>query len=61
VQWVLGFCVVAAASGILVHSFWDFPLQKASILLYFLTLVADGWARLNASGEVSASDSEFTA
>jgi len=61
VQWVLGFCVVAAASGILVHSLWDFPLQKASILLYFLTLVADGWARLNASGEVSASDSEFTA
>jgi hypothetical protein len=45
-QWVLGFCGVAAAGGILVHSLWDFPLQKASILLYFLTLVADGWARL---------------
>jgi hypothetical protein len=43
---VLGFCGVAAAGGILVHSLWDFPLQKASILLYFLTLVADGWARL---------------
>jgi hypothetical protein len=31
--------------GILIHARWDFPLEKASILLYFLTLLADGWAR----------------
>jgi hypothetical protein len=50
-QWVLGFCNVAAAAGILTHSLWDFPLQKASILLFFLTLVADGWARLTVGEE----------
>lgn len=44
-QWVLGFCGCAAMLGILLHAFWDFPLEKASILLYFLTLLADGWAR----------------
>ncbi len=45
VQWTLGFCGCAAMIGILVHARWDFPLEKASILLYFLTLLADGWAR----------------
>ena len=44
-QWVLGFCSGAAIIGLLVHALWDFPLEKASLLLYFLTLVADGWAR----------------
>lgn len=44
-QWVLGFCGCAAMIGILLHAFWDFPLEKASIVLYFLTLLADGWAR----------------
>ncbi|MBI5801018.1 MAG: O-antigen ligase family protein [Verrucomicrobia bacterium] len=44
-QWVLGCCGCAAMIGILVHARWDFPLEKPSILLYFLTLVADGWAR----------------
>ena len=29
--------------GILVHSLWDFPLEKASIVLFFLTLLADAW------------------
>lgn len=57
-QWVLGYCGVAAAGGILVHSLWDFPLQKASILLYFLTLVADGWARLGVSEATAAPTSE---
>ena len=55
-QWVLGFCNVAAAAGILIHSLWDFPLQKASILLFFLTLVADGWARLSVAEEASGSN-----
>ena len=55
-QWVLGFCGSAAMLGILVHSFWDFPLEKASILLYFLTLVADGWARPSQPREISNSD-----
>lgn len=55
-QWVLGFCNVAAAAGILIHSLWDFPLQKASILLFFLTLVADGWARLTVADEASGSN-----
>lgn len=45
VQWTLGFCGCAAMIEILVHARWDFPLEKASILLYFLTLLADGWAR----------------
>lgn len=44
-QWAVGFCGVAAMLGILLHAVWDFPLEKASILLYFLTLLADGWAR----------------
>jgi hypothetical protein len=44
-QWALGFCGGAAMLGLLLHAFWDFPLEKASILLYFLTLLADGWAR----------------
>lgn len=44
-QWALGFCGCAAMLGLLLHAFWDFPLEKASILLYFLTLLADGWAR----------------
>ena len=44
-QWVLGFCGCAAMLGILLHALWDFPLEKASILLYFLTLLPDGWAR----------------
>lgn len=60
-QWVLGFCSVAAAGGILVHSLWDFPLQKASIFLFFLTLVADGWARLSAAEPTGASDSDNAA
>ena len=44
-QWALGYCGCAAMLGILIHARWDFPLEKASILLYFLTLLADGWAR----------------
>ena len=44
-QWVLSYCGCAAIVGILLHARWDFPLEKASILLYFLTLVADGWSR----------------
>lgn len=55
-QWVLGFCGCAAILGILLHAFWDFPLEKASILLYFLTLVADGWARPSQPGEFSSAD-----
>ena len=42
-QWVLGFCGCAAMLGILLHAFWDFPLEKASIVLFFLTLLADAW------------------
>ena len=42
-QWVLGYCGCAAMLGILVHSLWDFPLEKASIVLFFLTLLADAW------------------
>lgn len=44
-QWTLSYCGCAAMVGILVHARWDFPLEKASILLFFLTLLADGWAR----------------
>lgn len=44
-QWALSFCGGCAIIGMLVHALWDFPLEIASILLYFLTLVADGWAR----------------
>ncbi len=43
-QWVLGFCGCAAMLGMLLHAGWDFPLEKASIILFFLTLLADGWA-----------------
>lgn len=53
-QWTLGFCGCAAMIGILVHALWDFPLEKASILLYFLTLVADGWARTLQPKETSS-------
>lgn len=45
VQWTLGFCGCVAMLGILLHARWDFPLEIASILLYFLTLLADAWAR----------------
>ncbi len=54
-QWVLGFCACAAMVGTLVHALWDFPLNTVSILLYFQTLVADGWARALAAKEASAS------
>ncbi len=54
-QWVLGFCASAAMLGILVHALWDFPLNTVSILLYFQTLVADGWARALAAKEVFGS------
>ena len=60
-QWVLGFCGVAAAGGILFHSLWDFPLQKASIVLFFLTLVADGWARSNVAREPETPDEQAPA
>lgn len=53
-QWILGFCGCCAIIGILVHALWDFPLEKASLLLFFLTLVADGWARTLPSGENSS-------
>ena len=43
-QWMLGFCGCVALLTILVHACWDFPLEKASTLLYFLTLLADAWA-----------------
>lgn len=56
-QWVLGFCASAATLGILVHAAWDFPLNTASILLYFQTLVADGWARAQAAKEISGAAS----
>lgn len=55
-QWVLGYCGSAAMLAILLHAFWDFPLEKASILLYFQTLLADGWARGEATAEVRAAD-----
>jgi len=43
-QWTLSFCGVAAVLGILLHAFWDFPLEVASITVFFLTLLADAWA-----------------
>ncbi len=43
-QWVQGFCGCVAMLGILLQARWDFPLEKASIFFYFLTLLADGWA-----------------
>ena len=52
-QWVLGFCGCAAMLGVLVHAAWDFPLETASILLYFQTLVADGWARALAARQAT--------
>jgi len=39
-----------------VHARWDFPLEKASIVLFFLTLLADGWARHGAAPETSGAD-----
>ncbi|NBR84301.1 MAG: hypothetical protein EB141_16920 [Verrucomicrobia bacterium] len=50
-QWMLGFCGGAAMLEILLHARWDFPLEIASILLFFLTLLADSWARLGTAGE----------
>jgi hypothetical protein len=55
-QWTLSYCGCAAMLGILVHARWDFPLEKASILLFFLTLLADGWARHGAAPEPSGAD-----
>jgi hypothetical protein len=54
-QWVLGFCAGAATLGMLTHAIWDFPLNTVSTLLYFQTLVADGWARALA-GKASPDD-----
>ncbi len=60
-QWVMGFCGSAAILGILLHAVWDFPLEKASILLYFLTLVADGWARPSQPGETFPAEESASA
>ncbi|PAW76853.1 MAG: hypothetical protein B9S33_20610 [Pedosphaera sp. Tous-C6FEB] len=52
-QWVLSFCACAAMVGTLAHAAWDFPLNTVSTLFYFQTLVADGWARAQATKEIS--------
>lgn len=59
-QWALSFCGGCAIIGLLVHALWDFPLEKASILLYFLTLVADGWARTPQPKEAPSPDASAT-
>lgn len=53
-QWALGFTGCLGMGAMLLHSLWDFPLEKASILLFFLTLTADGWARGQPPAEKSA-------
>lgn len=54
-QWVQSFCGGAALLGILLQARWDFPLEKASTFLFFLTLLADGWAAHPAAGDAVAS------
>lgn len=55
-QWVQGFCGGVAMLGILLQARWDFPLEMASITLFFLTLLADGWVAHEAAGENPAGD-----
>ena len=47
-QWTLGYCGAVGMIAIMVHACWDFPLNIPSLLLWFLTLLADGWARCKA-------------
>lgn len=50
-QWALSFAGCVAMGVVLLHAGWDFPLEIPSIQVFFYTLMADGWARLQPIGE----------